>query len=166
MNQPDVQLPPVAAPADAAVPAGGLPAIEEPKALQEVPAPSAVPPTAANPASRAPGTGSAGAAPPPRTSVADSLLGPNPDLMPPMNLPPEASAKRKPATAAGAASQDLSNKKPAGPGEPGDLPLEAGPSPGSIRNRPRWLSAPMPASPVQDKAKNRPNLSRRAPYRR
>src|SRR5271166_6320459 len=131
------EVPPTAAAAGSPSPDQALPPIEEPRAdgapgapLEAAVAPAAAAPTAApNPLS-APTPVPAQAAQAPRgpAAMADQLLGPDPDLMPAIDLPPPAPAKGKTTQRpeADAAAKSVPSSAGAA-GASGDFPLETAP---------------------------------------
>jgi hypothetical protein len=136
------QLPPVAVPAGVTPPGGGLPPVEEPKAAAGPAAPSSAAPAGSGPANPVPVTGPAASASRPRVTGGDPLLGPNPDLMPPMGVPAQVAGKRAATPPAG--------PTPRAKTAPGDLPLEAAPlTPVDSQPAPGGLAPAKPANPAQ-----------------
>ncbi|MGZ3354165.1 MAG: hypothetical protein ACXVBO_04845, partial [Isosphaeraceae bacterium] len=131
------EVPPTAAAAGSPSPVQALPPVEEPRAVGAPGAPleaavaptSAVPTAAPNPLS-APTPVPAQAAQAPRgpATMADQLLGPDPDLMPAIDLPPPAPAKGKTTQRpeADAAAKSVPSSAGAA-GASGDFPLETAP---------------------------------------
>ena len=136
------EVPPTAATAGSPSPDQALPPVEEPRAVGAPGAPleDAVTPTAMAPAALAPTAAPnplsaptpvpAQAAQAPRgpASMADQLLGPDPDLMPAIDLPPLAPAKGKTTQRpeADAAAKSVPSSAGAA-GASGDFPLETAP---------------------------------------